>query len=879
MSKSEIQNENTIYLITTQRADAPLLKYATHAIDLKDSDIYWKFLRDHVIPYTPKEISAAPSKKKLFKHLLKTQFKSHEPYGIEYTKNITYIKNFIKLISSIQRIGTTNVYITHHWYSDDAFLFEELENSNTSNCEPKHKFLAIIFEILRDALKQGGVEIKLFSHDMDIFDRRMKGTVVSKLLLSTYLIDIEYTELLQMIKKERVYVSQHGDKSMFYQHVLCYENIDELDTRLDDFLVVSKEFADLSLETVRRNGIDNQYIRIRLKFSSGLEFQFFAVLNQIIEFNHHAWKVKKRFIPPIFEPLINQVILDDTESSNARQKLLKLTQMPMFISSERDLTPLTNDGNSLIDLAPRARYIDSSIWMRYAKIKDTEVTNSKGDDPEKSQKENATAKRLFPEDFGIYKTSNAHEVREFNSRLCANSRLIDYNTGQSKNITPFPFCSETNSEEKANKQYENFLSKIDSEKFVMKILLIDDKSKIEDKLKPYSHNKLDVIASVLGRNHDDKAGFYVITETNSNLIGNNKGRPTIIVDYAHTLAQAKSKLATTKYDVLFLDYLLEYDEKSELKSKCSYGTELLKEMLAEYESVYAKGNKKHQVRGRLLADDHRYKDILRTAVDKRGPLKKFWIFFISTFSSAIREDMRVNDMHYSEDIWLVERGACPGITPHLFRNNFLHLLNKLIDELTDIGIEQKKRIITVADLLYEIFSSKRVKATAIKHFNSLLMLKSHYAILYNDYYSMGKAVQEDKAKKKSAYKYKVFASEEIQANPIKRFYSPLIPAPPHNDTRKAAHANKDNGSLLVQTLFPDLRYYGRSFWEHLQHLIYLVAYGNPSQAVVMWHEYSCIEHILKKVDADQDTNNDEENKKLCSHIERHITKLIEQNNA
>ena len=72
-------------------------------------------------------------------------------------------------------------------------------------------------------------------------------------------------------------------------------------------------------------------------------------------------------------------------------------------------------------------------------------------------------------------------------------------------------------------------------------------------------------------------------------------------------------------------------------------------------------------------------------------------------------------------------------------------------------------------------------------------------------------------------------------------------------------------SRLICSTFHDILYYGNSFWEHLQHLIYLIAYGTIRQWTEMWEEYTFIKPRLML--------NDEKGEKVCKAIEEYIIAL------
>lgn len=215
-------------------------------------------------------------------------------------------------------------------------------------------------------------------------------------------------------------------------------------------------------------------------------------------------------------------------------------------------------------------------------------------------------------------------------------------------------------------------------------------------------------------------------------------------------------------------------------------------------------------------------------IAKKGPFGKYWLIFSTGFIHAVRERISIEGFSHSDNNWHIGRTACPLNTPQLFVYNLLSLMNEQLVILTDINstVRNKEEIVTLIDLLHYIFKDEtETHQRAIESFNSLLHLASHYKILKDDYYMGGEKSSE----------------------------------------------NKGNGSLLVQPLFPDLACYHYAFWEHLQHLVYLVAYGNIRQWNEMWDEYIFIKDILKDADSRKDKCN------LCSRIENYIYKIKQDN--
>jgi hypothetical protein len=190
-----------------------------------------------------------------------------------------------------------------------------------------------------------------------------------------------------------------------------------------------------------------------------------------------------------------------------------------------------------------------------------------------------------------------------------------------------------------------------------------------------------------------------------------------------------------------------------------------------------------------------------------GIFGKFWIMFTSAFRNAVRERLQEKGYTYNEQYWHIARGACPLTAPELFRYNFITFIFLQLNVITKLYLSndaQKalentdRRIITVIDLLKQIFKElAKVRERAIGLFDALLKMRANYNILKYD------------------AKYK---------------------------------ENNEYGSKLIQRLFKDIDDYNNAFWEHLQHLVYLTAFGTIRQWTEMWEEYLFVKKYIKDKD-------------------------------
>lgn len=71
-------------------------------------------------------------------------------------------------------------------------------------------------------------------------------------------------------------------------------------------------------------------------------------------------------------------------------------------------------------------------------------------------------------------------------------------------------------------------------------------------------------------------------------------------------------------------------------------------------------------------------------------------------------------------------------------------------------------------------------------------------------------------------------------------------------------------SRLVKSIYVDFDKYNKNFWDHLQHLLYMIAYGTVRQWPQMWEEYIFIRDAIKQADGQ---------KTLCATMEEYIINL------
>lgn len=663
------------------------------------------------------------------------------------------------------------------------------------NCDDKVKFIFVenLIKIAAKIERIAPTEMKLFLHDKDVIEHGDKDEPLRDLEIPDKYVS-SCPNLCNAIKRGNVRTFMHDShraQPSFFKNVLSQgEPICKS--------VLESYFYDRIPPKI--SFIPKKCILIDISKSDDKEKYSYStteIINAIIEFQ-----------------LTNEFKLNAVEQTNDYEDALKNIQgkgsFPILVKGDRCLKDLQSEDG-------RALYLDSSVWIRYAPSEDA-VQNI--------------------EDFfadchqDIYKTANAQEMQEFRARLAKNSFLRSFVGGHYGDVIPFVFHSETemngliySDRTNANKgkidgsslkaTLSKYSEKAKGAKLHWRLLIVDDNAYQGNNSDERKVQKCKVVANILKddcylRCEDSESDFPKCVRCKSMIKEFNeksaKSEQCFIVDLecAINIEEAVAKLMEKRFDLILLDYLLGENKD---KSSRNYGTNLLRNLKRQYEDNIL-------IKNSLSEEDA---TILKKYVQGKGPFGKLWIFFISAFSNAISERMLAEGMHYNTDYWYIARGACPTTTPELFRYNLYSLFYQQIKSITetsvvkvdDDGLKIDRRVITLLDLLDYIFAKAvSVRDRAMKNFNSLLRLRAHYDILKQDYYMGGKD------------------------NP---------------DAEK-------NGSLLVQTLFPDIKYYSNAFWEHVQHLIYLIAFGNIRQWNEMWDEYIFIKDILYKAELENKIN-------------------------
>ena len=218
-----------------------------------------------------------------------------------------------------------------------------------------------------------------------------------------------------------------------------------------------------------------------------------------------------------------------------------------------------------------------------------------------------------------------------------------------------------------------------------------------------------------------------------------------------------------------------------------------------------------------------------------GPFGQFWIFNVSAFAYALDRKLLAIGLSYHTKHWEFARGACAVNNPELFKHNLLAFMKTQLDRLTTLPSQELggRKIITLLDLLRMIYipgDNPRVRNQAVLHLQDVLSCQSDYERMLRDItHGLEKCAAD---------------LVHIQNNPCK--------------------------SEIVHTLFPDIPYYNKAFWDHLTYLVQLTATGLPQQWPRMLMRFNVIKQTLLNAHKGPRTK---EARELALAIENYIISL------
>ncbi len=550
------------------------------------------------------------------------------------------------------------------------------------------------------------------------------------------------------------------------------------------------------------------------------------------------------------------------ELKNADQEFLKASYTKTKPYPIIHLTTFDIFEHDIPDL-PSKRYIsimDSGIWNYYVPlevmVKDAngKVKKDQDDKPLWQYDNNYDLFIKVLEDISrnkknhLYDLAITHEHADLNARLLEQSHL----EGSHNILSPFLFHSETEMRKKIDDFKNENEHNISINNYRWRFLLLDDKSvekmsgvndqqvdisKLQiiannlrilgfeeekiwfrapdfKEIRIYNHNKILDDDDIPIKGFEPKFGnfgkvkysFFSFFSQNQppkfkltgcGEIPSKTEDVQIVIDCVKHVDAAQWCLQKYKYDIILLDYLLDHDKD---KGTQEYGYQLLEKLQAWHKEK--KRRKKNEDESQPVLDN----------LYQPGPNGRFFFMFISAFTTAVHERMLAEGFPTSEPgLWFIGDGACPTNTPYLFAYQLLLFMRHRI---ADLRKEKEAYCLTLIELLYKIFMEQDIagpddiREYAHEHFSHLLFMRDKYKQLEND------------------------LSKEDEGE-IKNGKNILL------DTES---------SLLVQSAFRYVHHFSGSMFEHLQHMVYLMAFGTIRQWTELWEEYVFIQKTLTQYD-------------------------------
>ena len=485
--------------------------------------------------------------------------------------------------------------------------------------------------------------------------------------------------------------------------------------------------------------------------------------------------------------------------------------LSFFLKKESNRKPLISIGtfglNNIETYLP-VYYLDSSIWNYYINVLGGAVKDGK--------------QKLFSEMLSgsikniitnytkhLYSLTVANEFVEFQDRLLGNSYL-DLPGGHAASVVPFVFHSETQMQKESLKienniqnllkvtdtkknSIENLKEKIkdiieptdddnDSVKKIKQnintfiesksdntirwnILLIDDYG--NKALKGGSQNKNDIFNQILPDTIFKKGSGidHHIINLNCNVVVSES-----IEDALEKIKPGKSDdKEKMQFDIILLDYLL--GKKNDGSNNREYGDEFL-----------------HK-----LENDN---ELLK----KRGPLGKFWILPISSFSNAMLSKLEEEGIGRISDNWYIMDGADMINTPNLFIYNFLKL----------IYLQLNTAIVTIEDIAKFIIENKQYDANGLKSKEG----EENEDVIY---------ITRQNARRL----YGIFMHKFGLRGALR------------NDEKQGSAFAESVRDYMYKERTEDLRFY-----ENVRKLLYLVGYATHSDSALMWDLLTHISSVV-----------------------------------
>ncbi|MFN0216535.1 MAG: TIR domain-containing protein [Saprospiraceae bacterium] len=349
-----------------------------------------------------------------------------------------------------------------------------------------------------------------------------------------------------------------------------------------------------------------------------------------------------------------------------RDREMDMRYQPVVTISIPDIMDLYSETQNLerhekgakkyfFDLRPDARFkfLDSSIWHRYVPLS---LRNP--EDSFEGMLREVLLEISHHWNDGLYRTNAAIATLEFQLRMLQHSYIAKTGIGgHAVAVKPFKFHSETWMKRKAAEEIEFFTDPVWEGGDLIgqlrwRTLIVDDYAERKISCVEGSDcktNKRDLIIRPIKYIYDAK-----LKKTDCRVPANSRGLKKIIGDRFLTdsaddkpddslLSNAKKRLRSTAYDIIFLDYLLDYHGEGD--GQREYGHDLMLELIHNDREISSDGS-------------HSF--------FRRDYMGRYWIFPVSSFPFAFPDKLNQLGISHLHEIWHLSSGGDPIATPQLF---------------------------------------------------------------------------------------------------------------------------------------------------------------------------------------------------------------------
>jgi hypothetical protein len=440
-------------------------------------------------------------------------------------------------------------------------------------------------------------------------------------------------------------------------------------------------------------------------------------------------EIKKNVISPLFDEENLYLFIGSNDLCNKEtfrnicKKLYKQINQDL-LSSKIKFSPIVIISDLSVEEAQKhfnSLFFNSSIWFRY-------MQSSKLDTELIDINDELTIFRKKK----LYHNNNAKEFFDFQLRL-QNDNFLDnaFSEGHGRNVTPVIYSDEyqcLESIKKINKEDEKHQlePKFDKREIQLynsarfNILLVDDKKEkgplIEELLNHF--NETPFTKNTVWNDGKVKCCFFKqgfiedkyniendadylrrierFAKDPKNLDCTKIFHLTTVRDAVRLLSTDKIGQTRIRFDVIMLDYLLDFKDGS--KTEREYSSRL-------FEWLTNNKNEDTDSFGLGCCD----KELIKAIKNNRGPLQKLWVFPITAFNQTFIDNLRNDGVRLIDYYWHISRGADPINTPYLFLrtlNSFLYLqLQQAVFDLGTLISFLNKTIKNINDLDFQDFQA------------------------------------------------------------------------------------------------------------------------------------------------------------------------------